>query len=168
MKGCRTSGTSHGTISCWWVSNRATSHLVVASVPFNVATGSVEPPFVGAVANIQAPGLEGGAVRGRGELPIGRLAGNPGLDVVLPGGTGSQITSRHINHPVRQAPVTAASASCQDTKSLVFCFSVRGVDVAKHLELLELVNSDDAPGVFAIGARFSPVTGGEAHVAKRP
>ena len=67
---------------CWWWSSRqamvrATAH----SVPFSVATGLVAG--VAAGADVEPPGLEGRAVRGRRQLAVGALRREPRLDVEL-------------------------------------------------------------------------------------
>jgi hypothetical protein len=48
----------------------------------------------------------------------------------------------------------------------VFNLGIVRIYLAKHFQLLELVHPNNAPGVLAIRASFSSVTGGEADIPK--
>ena len=64
--------------------------------------GRLRLPVVVPVADVQPAGLEGGAVRGRRQLAVGALAGEPRLDVVLAGGAGAEVAGGDVDDAVGQ------------------------------------------------------------------
>ena len=117
-------------------------------------------PLVGPVAAVQAPRLEVGAVRARGDLAVALLAGHPGLEVVLLGGRSAQVAGGDVDHAVGDAQagedvlLGARMSSCSAERLL-------GQAELEHLELVELVHTQDAARVLAGGAGFAAEAGAE-------
>src|SRR5215208_1251317 len=99
--GWRASGTRTDPSGCWWFSSRATIVRPTATaVPLRVWRRPV--PLGLPDPATDAAGLVVGAVRGRGELPVGALGGDPGLAVELAGGRGAEVAGGDVDHPVGQ------------------------------------------------------------------
>ena len=117
--------------------------------------------------DVQAAGLEGRAVARRGQLEPARLRRQPGLAVELAGGAAAQVARGHVDHPVGQ-PEGGEHPLLQGQHPLVLGRGVRGVAEGEHLDLVELVDADDAAGVLAVAAGLAAVAGRPAGVADRP
>ncbi|CAL2067135.1 protein of unknown function [Streptomyces murinus] len=114
----------------------------------------------------QAPGLELGAVRGRGQLAVLALRRDPRLAVELAGGRGAEVTGGDVDHAERQLQ-RGQPLLLPRQQALVLGLGVRGVDVREHLDLVELVHAEDAPGVLAVRTGLAAEAGREARVPQR-
>src|SRR5690606_24641726 len=121
---------------------------------------------VAAAPDVEAARLERRAVARGGELAVGALGGNPGLDVELACGARAEVARGGVDHAIRQTEALQHPLLHRE-QTLVLGLGIRGVDVAEHLELLELVHADDAARVLAVAARLAAVAGRPAGVAKR-
>jgi hypothetical protein len=135
----------------------------------SVATGAVLPaPALDgrAVTDVESARLVGRAVARRGELAVRALRGHPGLDVVLAGGAGSEVSRRDVDDAVAEAEVLQHLLLQRD-EAQVLRLGILGRRVDEHLELVELVHPDDAAGVLAVRAGLAAVAGRPAGVALR-
>ena len=120
----------------------------------------------GALADVQAARLVGGAVRGGGQLAVGALGGDPRLAVELAGCGGAQVACGGVNHAVCEA--AALQHFLFEGQQLcvhLFCLLDGAVD--EHFSLVELVHANDAAGVLTCGACLAAVAGGPAQVLLR-
>ena len=120
-----------------------------------------------AVADGQPPGLEGGAVRGAGQLPVGALAGEPRLDVELARGAGAEVAGGDVDDAVGQLE-RLEELLLPGEQPAVLVGGLLGPAEAEHLDLVEPVHADDAAGVLAVGAGLAAEAGRPAGVAARP
>src|SRR5215218_6419418 len=116
------------------------------------------PAVLGAVTDVETTRLEGRAVRRRGELAVGLLRGHPRLDVVLARGARAEIAGGGVDDAIAQAE-RLQHLLLPAEEPLVLGFGLGGGDIAEHLELVELMHADDAPGVFAVAARLAAIAG---------
>jgi hypothetical protein len=107
------------------------------------------------IAGVHAPGLEIATGGDRGDLAIGVLPGQPGLDVV-----GAPCAEAHVTHAQHDRAVGNAKTlkDALGAAEHAFLLFVRliGMGDRHHLDLLELVLAEHAGGVAACRARFGP------------
>ena len=121
------------------------------AVPFSVCHVA-RAAALGAVADVQAPGLEVGRVRARSELAVALLARQPRLAVVLLGRRGAEVADRDVHHPVGQLE-RLQDVLLDREKAVVLGARLLGLAEHEHLDLVELVHAEDAARVLARGAQ---------------
>ena len=122
------------------------------SVPFSVASGAASRPSPSRIADAAAGGPGTRAVRGRGQLAVLALGRDPRLAVELAGGGGAQVAGGDVDHPEGQLDLASICFS-QSSSRWCSASASSGVDVREHLDLVELVDADDAAGVLAVASR---------------
>ena len=121
---------------------------------------------VGASPDVEPPSLERRAVRGRRQLAIRTLRGEPGFDVVFAGRARTEIAGGNVNHPVGQFQLVEEFPFPREQLLMLVLGRFRR-GVGEHLDLVEPMHPDDAVGVFPIRAGLSPETRREPRVAAR-
>ena len=124
------------------------------------------PPDAGAVADVEPPRLEVGGVGAGRQLPVALLAGQPDLDVVLLGGGGAEVAHRDVLHLVVE-PQLLGDLLLDREQLVVGLLRLVGQAEHEHLQLVELVDAEDAARVLAGGAGLAAEARGEADVAQR-
>ena len=122
----------------------------------------------GSVPDPESPALVVSAVGAGHELPVGSGGREPGLQVEFFGGSIVELPRNNINHLVRQPEVLAELLCVTDHlfegfPRLVVVWRSQN----KLLHLLELMHSEDAPRVPAMGPHFLSETVGNASVFQR-
>src|SRR6478735_817697 len=119
-----------------------------------------------AFADVEPARLEGGAVRGRGQLAVGALGGDPGFAVKLAGSGIAEVPRGRVDHAIGQLAL-GQHLLFPGQQARVFGGGLldRGVD--EHLHLVELVHADDAAGVLAVRTGLAAVAGALPGVADR-
>ena len=112
----------------------------------------------GAFAYVQAACLVGGAVRGRGQLAVGALGGDPRLTVEFACGRGAQVPCGGINHAIRKTAFLQHFLF-EGAHLLVYFFRLLHLAVDEHFGLVELVHANDTAGVFTGSTGFTAVAG---------
>ena len=121
---------------------------------------------VAAGADAEPAGLEVGAVARRGQLEPALLRRQPGLAVVLASGRRPEIACSDVDDAERQLEHRQERHLVRQQPQ-VLLLGLREVDVGEHLDLVELVDADDAAGVLAVAAGLAPEARREAGVAQR-
>ena len=119
-----------------------------------------------AVTDVEAAGLIGGAVARTGELAVGVLRRHPRFNVELASRAGSEIPGRDVDNAIAEAE-GLEHALLHRNQAIVLCFGVLGEHVGEHFQFVELVHTDDPPGVFAARPGLAAVAGRPAGVAER-
>src|SRR5664279_1964093 len=101
------------------------------------------------LANVQTTGLVGRAVRGRGELAVAALRRHPGLAVELARCRTTKVAGRSVDDAVGHLDLRQHLLLAFE-QPLVLSLRLFGSAVTEHLDLLELVHANDAPGVLAV------------------
>src|SRR5581483_3796911 len=151
----RASGTAIVPPSSWKFSISAIIVRAVTAVPFSVATCSSFPSR-----------LVVGRVRGRGELAVALLPGEPAFDVVLLHGGCPEVAGGDVDDAVRDVePADQLLLDLEQPLVLV----ARGVEGREdeHLHLVELVHAEHPARVHARRARLAPEVRRVARVAQR-
>ena len=117
-------------------------------------------------AGVEAAGLIVGAVRAAGQLAEALLAREPDLDVVLTGGRGAEVADGDVDHAVREAE-RLRNRLLDREQMQVLVPALVGMAEREHLDLLELVQAEDAARVATGGARLAAEARREAGVAQR-
>ncbi len=134
------------------------------AVPLSVWRTSGAESADGAVPRAEAPRLVVGRVRARGELAVALLAGDPCLAVELARGRGAQVADRDVDDPVRDLE-RLEDPLLDREDALVLGVRLGGLDEREHLDLVELVDAEDAARVLAGGAGLAAKAGRDARVA---
>lgn len=119
-----------------------------------------------AASDFQIPGLEISTIGARDELPIGIIAGEPCLEIIL---FGSGIIERprdNIDNLVRELEEPHKLLRSGD-HLLVQCPGVLRLSQDKLLDFLKLMDSEDAPRIFPMGSGLLPEAGRRARVLNR-
>src|SRR5690349_8657648 len=120
----------------------------------------------GAVAGTEAAGLVVGRVRAGGELAVAALARDPGLAVVLLRGRVAEVADGDVHHPVGDLQLGEDPLLDRQQPLVLLAGGVR-LDEREHLDLVELVDAEDAAGVTAGGSGLAAEAGREGAVAER-
>src|SRR5215218_1791616 len=122
-------------------------------------------PLSRAVTRAEAAGLVVGRVRARGQLAIAALARDPGLAVVLLRRRGAEVADGDVDDAV--GDLERAEDPLLDRQQ-AFVLRRRGgrVDEREHLDLVELVDAEDATGVAPGRACLATEAGREGAVAE--
>jgi hypothetical protein len=109
---------------------------------------------VAARADVEPACLVVGRVRGRGELPVALLRGEPALDVVLLHRRCTEVARGDVDDTVRDAEV--ADQLFLDREQ-VLVLAAGGVERGEHehLDLVELMDTEHAARVLAGSSRFA-------------
>lgn len=115
------------------------------------------------VSNVKVSALVVGTVGARNELLVLSLEGEPRLQVVLLGGSVVESTGNDGNNTVGKAKGLVELLGVGDhvVKGLP---RLLGLSDDKLLDLLELVDTEDTPGILSVGTGLTTVTGGESSV----
>ena len=119
-----------------------------------------------AAPDVEAAGLEVGAVRGRGELAVLALRRDPRLAVELALRAQTQVAGGRVDDAVGQLEL-AEPLLLPAQQPLVLLEGVLDRGVGEHLHLVEPVHPDDPPGVLAVGACLLAEARAERGVAQR-
>ena len=158
-------GTTTEPSACWWFSRIATIVRGMAtSVPFSVAAGA--DAVAVAHPNAQPAGLELGAVRGRRHFAVLALRRYPRFAVVLARSTRPEVAGSDVDHAVRHLE-RVEELPLPRQQSLMLGCGVSRIAEGEHLDLVELVNADDALGVLAVRAGLPAKARGEPGIPQR-
>ena len=131
-------------------------------VPLRVATGRVWPSV--ADPDVEPPGLEVGAVRGRGELAVAALGRDPRLAVELADRRQPEVAGSGVDDPVGELELVEELLLPRE-QPLVLGVRLLERRVDEHLDLVEPVHPDDAAGVLAVRAGLLAEARAERRVA---
>src|SRR5690349_11164976 len=120
----------------------------------------------GAEAGTEAARLVVGRVRAGGELAVAALARDPGLAVVLLRRRGAEVADGDVDDAVGDLEL-AEDPLLDRQQALVLLTGGVRLDKREHLDLVELVDAEDAAGVAAGGAGLAAEAGREGAVAER-
>ena len=146
--------------------SRRSCAVMAQSVPLSVATGFASPVGGEAAADVEPPGLELGAVGGRGELAVAALGRDPRLAVELALRRQAEVAGRDVDHAVGELELVE-ELLLPLQQPLVLGVGVLDGGVDEHLDLVEPVHPDDAPGVLAVRAGLLAEARAERRVAQR-
>src|SRR3954452_11225189 len=119
-----------------------------------------------ALPGVQPARLVRGAVRGRRELAVLALRRHPRLAVELAGCRATEIAGRGVDDAVGHLDL-GQHLALPPEQALVLGLGVLGTAVAEHLDLVELVDADDAAGVLAVRSGLAAVAGRPAGIPLR-
>ena len=114
----------------------------------------------------EAPCLVVGRVRAGGQLAVALLARDPGLAVVLLRRRRAEVADGDVDDAVGDLQL-GEDPLLDRQQPLVLLRRLGGLDEREHLDLVELVDAEDAAGVAAGGAGLAAEAGREAGVAQR-
>src|SRR5690606_34454453 len=113
---------------------------------------------LGTEARPQAARLVVRGVRARGELAVALLARNPGLAVELARGGRAEVADGDVDDAVRDFE-RLEDAFLDREQALVLGVRLLGMHEREHLDLVELVDAEDAARVLARGAGLASEAG---------
>ena len=122
---------------------------------------------LGAMPDVEPTGLVGHAVTRAGEFAVRPLRRNPGLDVELSRRTRAEVTRGNVDHPVAEA-ARLQHRLLIGQKLLVLGLGLIRKHVGEHLQLVELVNAQDATVVAPGRTGLPAIAGRPSRIPQRP